>query len=182
MELSKKQKLFWEFFSAFLKSSWTFQHFEKKISLIAHVFPKFRTANDVVTWMYTKFRCRIPFDKQHGQRSKTLLKSAQQHLYHIYWLVCIKLSLKGSVSVISKIWILFVISLTSDGKHSLVDRDNLTQPIWIYFSKKQKKNCLIFATFLKLTSNLKHCEEKDDPFHLCISEITDCKSCCYINV
>ena len=30
MRLSEKQKAFSEFFSAFLKSSWNFEHFQKK--------------------------------------------------------------------------------------------------------------------------------------------------------
>ena len=38
--LSQKQKTFSEFFSAFLKSTLNFEHFEKKINLIADIFPK----------------------------------------------------------------------------------------------------------------------------------------------
>ena len=41
--LSQKQKLFSLFFSAILKSRLYFQHFEKKMTLIAYVFPKLRT-------------------------------------------------------------------------------------------------------------------------------------------
>ena len=38
--LSQKQKTFSEFFSGFLKSTLNFEHFEKKINLIADIFPK----------------------------------------------------------------------------------------------------------------------------------------------
>ena len=38
--LSQKQKTFSEFFSAFLKSTLNFEHFQKKMTLIADVFPK----------------------------------------------------------------------------------------------------------------------------------------------
>ena len=38
--LSQKQKTFSEFFSAFLKSTLNFEHFRKKMTLIADVFPK----------------------------------------------------------------------------------------------------------------------------------------------
>ena len=38
MQLSKKQKTFSEFFSAFLKSRLNFQYFEKKMILIPDVF------------------------------------------------------------------------------------------------------------------------------------------------
>ena len=44
MELSQKQKTFSEFFAAFLKSYLNFERFEKKLTLIAFVFSKLRTA------------------------------------------------------------------------------------------------------------------------------------------
>ena len=40
MELSKKQKTFSEFFSVFFKFKSNFEHFEKKMAIIAYVFPK----------------------------------------------------------------------------------------------------------------------------------------------
>ena len=38
--LSRKQKTFSEFFSAFFKSTLNFEHSQQKDDLIAHVFPK----------------------------------------------------------------------------------------------------------------------------------------------
>ena len=38
--LSRKLKTFSEFFSAFLKSTLNFENFQKKMTLIADVFPK----------------------------------------------------------------------------------------------------------------------------------------------
>ena len=46
--LSQKQKTFSEFFSAFLKSTLNFEHFQKKINLIADVFPKLPSAKKVI--------------------------------------------------------------------------------------------------------------------------------------
>ena len=46
--LSQKQKTFSEFFSAFLKSTLDFEHFQKKINLIADVFPKLPSAKKVI--------------------------------------------------------------------------------------------------------------------------------------
>ena len=44
MQVSPKQKTFSQFFSAFLKSSFNFENFQKKnMSLIADAFPKLRT-------------------------------------------------------------------------------------------------------------------------------------------
>ena len=40
IHLCQKEKTFSHFFSAFLKSTLIFEHFEKKMTLIADVFPK----------------------------------------------------------------------------------------------------------------------------------------------
>ena len=42
MHLSRKQKIFYEFFSAFSESALNFEHFQKKMKLIAYVFPKLK--------------------------------------------------------------------------------------------------------------------------------------------
>ena len=46
MSLSQKQNIFSEFFSS--KSALNFEHFQKKTSLIAYVFPKLPTTKDVL--------------------------------------------------------------------------------------------------------------------------------------
>ena len=48
MHLSEKQKIFSEFFSAFFESALNFEHFQKNMTLIAYVFPKLPTTNDVL--------------------------------------------------------------------------------------------------------------------------------------
>ena len=48
MLLSQKQKTFSEFFSAFLKSTLNFEHFQKKMTLIADVFPKLPSPKKVI--------------------------------------------------------------------------------------------------------------------------------------
>ena len=48
MHLSQKQKKFSEFFSAFFESALNFEHFQKKMTLIAYVFPKLPTTKDVL--------------------------------------------------------------------------------------------------------------------------------------
>ena len=48
MHLSEKQKFFSEFFSAFFESALNFEHFQKKMTLIAYVFPKLPTTKDVL--------------------------------------------------------------------------------------------------------------------------------------
>ena len=48
MHLSQKQKIFSEFFSAFFKFTLNFEHFFKKLTLIAYVFPKLPPTKDVL--------------------------------------------------------------------------------------------------------------------------------------
>ena len=47
--LSQKQKTFSQFFSAFLKSTLNFEHIQKKIKLIADIFPKLPSTNIVIS-------------------------------------------------------------------------------------------------------------------------------------
>ena len=48
MHLSQKQNVFSEFFSEFFECALNFEHFQKKVTLIAYVFPKLPTTKDVL--------------------------------------------------------------------------------------------------------------------------------------
>ena len=48
MHLSQKQNVFSEFFSEFFEFPLNFEHFQKKMTLIAYVFPKLPTTKDVL--------------------------------------------------------------------------------------------------------------------------------------
>ena len=65
--------------------------------------------------------------------------------------------------MIQKIPGLFVNILTLDDKHYLLNRDNLTQPIQMQLSKKQKKISEISFAFLNSLVPFKHFPKKDDP-------------------
>ena len=58
-------------------------------------------------------------DSQHVNSSETLLKSAWQYFYQIFWSLWKKIGLKSSVLVVSEILILFVKILKTDDKYSL---------------------------------------------------------------
>ena len=62
--------------------------------------------------------------------------------------------------VLRKILGLFVNLLTEDGKYSLLYRDNLTQPIQILLSLKEKTFSRFFSAFLKSTLNFEHFQTK----------------------
>ena len=67
---------------------------------------------------------------------------------------------------------LLVNTLAADEKHLDLHRDNLTIPIQMQLSQKQKIFSQFLGAFLKSTINFKYFEEKDYPHRFCISEIT----------
>ena len=48
MQFSQKQKIFSDFFPGFFESAINFEHFQKKMTLIAYVFPKLPTTKHVL--------------------------------------------------------------------------------------------------------------------------------------
>ena len=74
--------------------------------------------------------------------------------------------------VLCKILGLFVNTLTDDDKYSLLYRDNLTQPIQMLLSQKQKTFSQFFCAFLKSALNFAHFQKKDDSHSRCSSQIT----------
>ena len=123
--------------------------------------------------MSKKSRFRGCFDKQYGKRAQALLKSASQHLYHIHRSLPRKLSWKKSLLLTCQILGLLVNTLAADEKYPVLNRDNLTIPIQMQLSQKQKTFSEFFAAFLKSRLNFKYFLKKDDPPRFCIFEITD---------
>ena len=62
--------------------------------------------------------------------------------------------------VLCKILRLFVNTLTADGKYPLLNRSNLTQPIQVLLSRKQKTFSRFFSTFLKAILNFSDFQKK----------------------
>ena len=52
--------------------------------------------------------------------------------------------------------------MTADGKYSLPNRDNLTQPIPTQLSQKEKAFFEFFLGFTKSTLNFEHFQKKED--------------------
>ena len=75
MHLSRKQKIFSRFLSAFFKSALNFEHYQKNMTLIAYVFPKLTTTKNVLRQMSTSSRFKEPLDKRHGKRAEALFQS-----------------------------------------------------------------------------------------------------------
>ena len=64
-------------------------------------------------------------------------------------------------------------TLTADDKCSLLNRDNLRQPIQILLSQKLKTFSQFLSAFLKSSLNFEHFQKKDDPHSRRISDIMD---------
>ena len=91
-----------------------------------------------------------------------------------YLFITVKaIDLQKSLLVICKISTLFPNTLSGDGKYSLLNRDNLTQPIQMQLPQKQKTFCKFFSAFLKSSLNFAHFQEKDDTHSRGIFEIRD---------
>ena len=123
--------------------------------------------------MSRKFRFRGCFGKQYGKRSQILLKSASQHLYSIHCSLARKFCSKKSLLLTCQILGLLVNTLAANEKYPVLNRDNLTIPIQMQLSQKQKTFSEFFAAFLKSRLNFKYFLKKDDPPRFCIFEITD---------
>ena len=73
IHLSQKQKIFSGFFAAFFESALNFEHFKKKMTLIANVFPKLPTTKNVLIQMSKSSRFRERLDKRHSKWAKALI-------------------------------------------------------------------------------------------------------------
>ena len=97
--------------------------------------------------MSKKPHLREPFDKQHGKHAKPLLKSTSQHLYQIHSSRPGELSWKKSLSLTCQILGLLVNTLPADEKYLVLIRYNLTIPIQMQLSQKQKTLARFFLDF-----------------------------------
>ena len=143
------------------------------MTIIADVFPKLRTPKNLVRSMPKKSLFKGSFETQHGICAQTFLNCQGQLHYHNYWSLLTQLRNKKSLLVICKISSLFSNTLSADGKYSLFNRDNLTQPIQMQLSRKQKTFSEFFCAFLKSSLNFEHFQKKDDSHSWGISKITE---------
>ena len=118
-------------------------------------------------------RFRGPFDKQHGKRSQSLLKSGSQHLYHIYWSLPRQWSWEKSLLLTCNFLGLLVNTLAADEKDHVLNRDNLPITIRMQLSKKHKTFSQFYPTVFKSSLNFKHFEKKDDFHRFWIDDITE---------
>ena len=143
------------------------------MTLLPNVFRKLRTPKKLVTSRSIKSCFKGSLSKQDRKLAQTLLKFIWQHLYHIFWWLWRELTFKKSLLVTYKTSRLFPNTLNADGKYSLLNRDNLTQPIQMQLSRKQKTFSEFFSAFLESILNFEHFQKRDDSHSWGISKITE---------
>ena len=111
--------------------------------------------------MSKKFRFRGRFNKQHGKRAESLLKSPSQHIYPIQRSLRTQLSWKKSLLLTCQMLGLIVKALAANEKYPLLKRDNLTIPIQMQLSQKEETSTLFCAALLKSRWNLEHFDKRD---------------------
>ena len=126
--------------------------------------------------MSKKSRFKGCFDRQYGKPAQALLRYASQHLYRIHQSLATKLCSKKSHLLTCQILGLLVNTLAADEKYPILNRDNLTIPIEMQLSEKQKPFSQFFAAFLKSRLSFEHFEIKDHPNSFCISEMRTLKT------
>ena len=84
MQLFGKRKKFSQFFVPFLESTSNFKHFEKRIIIIANVYPKLQKVK-ILLRPHSNKRCyRTRFDSQHVKVSQIFAKFPWVRLYHVF--------------------------------------------------------------------------------------------------
>ena len=58
---------------------------------------------------------------------------------------------------------MFVNTLSANDKYSLLNRENLTEPIQMQLSQKRKNFSQFLSAFLKSSLNVERFQKKDDP-------------------
>ena len=71
----KNRRSFLNLFAGFFESALNFEHFQKKMTLIAYVFPKLPTTKNVLRQMSKSSRFREPVDRRHGKWAEALIQS-----------------------------------------------------------------------------------------------------------
>ena len=72
--------------------------------------------------------------------------------------------------------------MTTEDRYSLLNRENLTQPIQLQLSLKQKIFSQFLSAFSKFRLSSEYFQKEDDPECKCISEITNSERRGKINV
>ena len=155
-ELSKKQKKFSQFCAAFLKNTLSFEYFEKKLTLTASAFLKLVTLK---TWLD---KCLKRLVSENTSTSDMLIVAKHCWiLRHSTFFIFIDWSPgnwagKSLFFLTWKILELLVKTLAANKMYLVLHSDNLTIPIHMQLSQKQKTFSEFFVAFLKSRLTSEH--------------------------
>ena len=133
-----------------MQSTSNFEHFEKKMFLLAYLFSKLPTVKGTVTQMFKYHRVIAPSYGQRVKRSKTLVKCPSEYFYQNCLLLWSKLTWETSLLLIFELLRVFIETLTADHRYSLCYIWNLQVLHQMQLSKKLKKFSQFFAHFWNL--------------------------------
>ena len=133
------------------------------MTFIANVFPKLRTAKDVVRLMSKKPHVTTLFDDQHVKGLPNICKIIMTSFLLCFSSLCWRLGWKMSPLLIRETLGLFFNTLTADDKYFFRNSKNLRETIQMQIFKKLKNFASFFAAFLNFTFNFTDLERKDDP-------------------
>ena len=97
---------------------------QKKI-VIANVFPKLASVQDLVTPLTIQRRLKTSFESQHVKRFQTLVKSSWEQFYHIFWSLWGEIIWKISTWLKFHIIGLFANTWTANYEYPVPDCENL---------------------------------------------------------
>ena len=124
----KNNKLFLEFFFRLGNLHEIWNIFEKKMIVIANLFPKLQNVKDLVKPVSWKCHFRTSFDSQQLNGCQKLVKSPWKHFYYNFWSLWGKMVCKISPLLNFKILGVFVNTLTDDQNYPFADSGGLQFP------------------------------------------------------
>ena len=145
----KNAKLFLDFLLKFWNVREIYNILEKRMRVLAYLFPKLLFRKEVATETTRRFCFRTPFGNQRVNGFQIPLKVARHHYYPFFPWIPVKLSWKKSDIFWFEILRLFANILTADDKYSCRNMQNFLQQHQTLLSGKNKTFSLFFVAFLK---------------------------------
>ena len=121
----KNKKIFLHFLFHLWNLHQILNIFEKKMFLIANVFPKLQNVKSLLKPLSRKRCFRTSYTSGGVNGCQRLLKFALEHLYHIFWSLWEEVISKISPLFKFEILGVFANSLTADDKYPVRDCENL---------------------------------------------------------
>ena len=154
----KNEKHFLYFLFHFSNLNQILNILEKKMMVMANLFPKLQTEKNFVTVLCKKRRFRTPLESEHVKVSRILAKSPWECFYHVFSSFKGKLIWKMSPPVLGEIYGVFVNTFAADGKYPVQYCENLQLPIQMQVFERRKTLFQLCVPSLDTPSNFKHFE------------------------